>query len=128
MNEWQAHDLIPGRAYESRNFGTVQYLGLDHYCGETTHCFEVGRMARRYFKTENLGNFLKPRVNAEEEYERNENLCTEAAMAQWEKSLKRPDLQEKDRVRGAIEAYKRQAFALRMRPKQEGNEDDQGST
>lgn len=41
-----------------------------------------------------------------------ERVSTGAAMSQWERSLKRPDLSEKDRVRGAIEAYKRQAFAF----------------
>jgi len=43
-----------------------------------------------------------------------EKICTDTAMSQWERSLKRTDLQEKDRVRGAIEAYKRQAFAFYM--------------
>ena len=43
-----------------------------------------------------------------------ERVSTEAAMSQWERSLKRPDLSEKDRVLGAIEAYKRQAFAFAM--------------
>lgn len=43
-----------------------------------------------------------------------ERVSTEAAMSQWERSIKRPDLSEKDRVRGAIEAYKRQAFAFAM--------------
>jgi hypothetical protein len=33
----------------------------------------------------------------------NEKLCIDAAMHQWERSLKRPDLREKDRVRGAID-------------------------
>lgn len=50
------------------------------------------------------------------EYERQEAICTDAAMSQWERSLKRPDMQEKDRVRGAVEAYKRQALAFRMFP------------
>lgn len=45
-----------------------------------------------------------------------EKVSTEAAMSQWERSLKRPDLCEKDRVRGAIEAYKRQAFAFAISP------------
>lgn len=45
-----------------------------------------------------------------------EATCTAAAMSQWERSQKRPDLQEKDRVRGAIEAYKRQAFAFAVLP------------
>lgn len=43
-----------------------------------------------------------------------ERICTEAAMTQWEKSLKRSDLSEKDRVRGAIEAYKRQSLAFAL--------------
>ncbi len=51
-----------------------------------------------------------------EEYERQEAICTDAAMSQWERSLKRPDMQEKDRVRGAVEAYKRQALAFRILP------------
>lgn len=51
------------------------------------------------------------------EYERQEAICAEAAMSQWERSLKRPDLSEKDRVRGAIEAYKRQAFAFTVAPR-----------
>lgn len=41
-----------------------------------------------------------------------ENICEIRAMDQWRASLKRPDLSEEDRVRGAIEAYQRQAFAL----------------
>ncbi|MER9911652.1 hypothetical protein NKJ71_13565 [Mesorhizobium sp. M0050] len=44
----------------------------------------------------------------------NEKLCDATAMRQWEASLKRPDLAEKDRVRGALEAFKRQAIALQM--------------
>jgi hypothetical protein len=45
----------------------------------------------------------------------NERLCDATAMRQWEASLKRPDLAEKDRVRGALEAFKRQSIALQMR-------------
>lgn len=33
------------------------------------------------------------------------------AMQQWEASLKRPDLSERDRVRGAIDAFSRQMLA-----------------
>ncbi|RUV69679.1 MAG: hypothetical protein EOR26_05245 [Mesorhizobium sp.] len=44
----------------------------------------------------------------------NEQICDATAMRQWEASLKRPDLAEKDRVRGALEAFKRQAIALQM--------------
>lgn len=40
-----------------------------------------------------------------------EKLCRERAMEQWEASLKRPDLSERDRVSGAIAAYERQALA-----------------
>lgn len=43
-----------------------------------------------------------------------ERICDAAAVRQWEASLKRPDLAEKDRVRGAIEAFKRQSIALTM--------------
>lgn len=50
-----------------------------------------------------------PAVNFKTEEEK---ICEERAMDQWERSLKRPDLSEKDRVRGAIEAYQRQAFML----------------
>jgi hypothetical protein len=46
-----------------------------------------------------------------EEYARLEGVCTERAMSQWRQSLNRSDLDEESRVRGAIEAYKRQAFA-----------------
>ncbi|WP_018900372.1 hypothetical protein [Rhizobium sp. 2MFCol3.1] len=45
-------------------------------------------------------------------YERQEAVCTDAAMSQWGRSKSRPDLDEEARVRGAIEAYKRQAFAF----------------
>jgi len=62
LQGWQAHDLISGRAYESIHFGTVTYLGIDTYHGETTHAFEVGRHQRRYWKTEKLGEFLKPKA------------------------------------------------------------------
>lgn len=43
-----------------------------------------------------------------------ERLCRDRAMAQWRASLKRPDLTEEDRVRGAIEAHQRQALAIMM--------------
>lgn len=58
---WQAHDLIRGRSYESIYFGTVTYIGVDNYHGDKTHEFEVGRNQRRYWKTEKLGEFLKPK-------------------------------------------------------------------
>jgi hypothetical protein len=64
--EWPAHDLIPGRAYESQNWGTVKYAGLDTYHGETTHEFR-GSMpcgGARYIKSEKLGDFLKPKIAA----------------------------------------------------------------
>jgi len=69
---------------------------------------------------------LSAQVQDVAEYERREQVCKETAMSQWERSLKRPDLTEKDRVIGAVEAYKRQAFAFTMLPaapaKQEGGE------
>ena len=39
------------------------------------------------------------------------DIARQAAMSQWERSLKRPDLSDRDRVEGAIVAYERQAFA-----------------
>lgn len=45
------------------------------------------------------------------EFHEMERACKETSLIQWEKSLKRIDLEEKDRVRGAMEAYGRQAFA-----------------
>lgn len=62
---WLAHDLEVGKSYESWNFGLVNYLGVDDFCGEKTHAFEVGRMQRRYWKTEKLGEFLKPKSGAQ---------------------------------------------------------------
>jgi len=50
-----------------------------------------------------------PAVNYKTE---GEKICELRAMDQWERSLKRPDLSEKDRVKGAIEAYQRQAFVF----------------
>lgn len=44
-----------------------------------------------------------------------EQLCFDRAMGQWEASTKRPDLEERDRVGGALQAYIRQATALKMR-------------
>ena len=41
-----------------------------------------------------------------------EELCFARAMEQWTASLKRPDLTDEDRVKGALLAYQRQAFAL----------------
>lgn len=49
-----------------------------------------------------------------DEYERQEKVCKEVAMSQWERSLKRTDLDERSRVIGAIEAYKRQAFVFNV--------------
>lgn len=43
-----------------------------------------------------------------------EKVCERRAMEQWEKSLKRPDLTERDRVLGAIDAFERQAIAIGM--------------
>ena len=50
------------------------------------------------------------------EYERRERICTDRAIAQWQQSLKRKDLDEEARVRGAVEAYKRQALAFTISP------------
>jgi hypothetical protein len=58
--------------------------------------------------------FLAEAEPASADLETVERVSTDAAMSQWERSLKRPDLTEKDRVRGAIEAYKRQSFAFSM--------------
>jgi hypothetical protein len=35
-------------------------------------------------------------------------------MHAWAQSFKRPDLSERDRVRGVLMTYQRQAFALRI--------------
>lgn len=48
-----------------------------------------------------------------------EQTCEDRAISQWEASLKRPDLTEYDRVRGAIEAYQRQAFVFASMPQGE---------
>ncbi|MDR6818498.1 hypothetical protein J2X76_003675 [Neorhizobium sp. 2083] len=65
VEEWSADDLVSGRVYESRNFGPVTYMGLDHYCGDTTHKFDTGlRDVRRdqYVKMDRLGEFLAPKA------------------------------------------------------------------
>jgi hypothetical protein len=46
--------------------------------------------------------------------EDDERLAYHTAMDQWERSLKRPDLSEKDRVRGALFAFSRQMLACRI--------------
>ena len=51
-----------------------------------------------------------------------ERLCFERGMQQWRASLKRPDMTEEDRVKGALEAYCRQAFALPSLPTQESED------
>lgn len=48
---------------------------------------------------------LGPQTNAE-------RICFGRGMQQWRASLNRPDLSEEDRVKGALEAYCRMAFAL----------------
>lgn len=60
--KWKAEDLIAGRSYESIHFGIVTYMGVDDYLGSKTHEFDVGRGERRYWRTEALGAFLKPKV------------------------------------------------------------------
>jgi hypothetical protein len=45
-----------------------------------------------------------------------EALCMERGMEQWEKSLRRPDLDERARVGGAIAAALRQALAISLLP------------
>lgn len=48
--------------------------------------------------------------------EDDERLAYHTAMDQWERSLKRPDLSEKDRVRGALLAFSRQMLACKVLP------------
>lgn len=43
-----------------------------------------------------------------------ERLAFDRGMLQWCASLKRPDLSEEDRVRGALLAYQRQALAASL--------------
>lgn len=43
-----------------------------------------------------------------------EKLAYHSAMDQWERSLKRKDLSEKDRVRGALFAFSRQMLACKL--------------
>ena len=50
-----------------------------------------------------------------------ERMCFERGMIQWRNSLVRPDLGEEDRVKGALLAYQRQAFAFATM-KEETNE------
>lgn len=45
-----------------------------------------------------------------------ERISFERALEQWRRSLKRPDLTEKERVIGALLAYQRQAFAISSAP------------
>lgn len=47
-------------------------------------------------------------------YEEQEKACFLRAMGQYDASLKRPDLTERDRVIGAIQAYQRQAIVFKM--------------
>lgn len=44
----------------------------------------------------------------------NERLAFDSALHQWRRSLKRPDLGEEDRVKGALLAYQRQIIACTM--------------
>lgn len=44
-----------------------------------------------------------------------ERLAFDRAMEAWAQSLKRKDLSENDRVRGALLAYQRQVIACEMR-------------
>jgi len=46
------------------------------------------------------------------QYEEDEKLCYDGAMAVWYQSLKRSDLTEEDRVKGALLAYQRHWFAI----------------
>lgn len=50
-------------------------------------------------------------VTIENNYVSGHAIAHEAAMSQWDKSLKRPDLDDRTRVQGAIDAYERQLFA-----------------
>ena len=45
-----------------------------------------------------------------------EMVCFAHAMEAWQASRKRPDLQEEDRVKGALDAYIRQALVLTLFP------------
>jgi len=59
--KWRASDLENGKGYESIYFGLVIYRGVDRYYGQKTHKFEVGRSDYRYWSTDKLGEFLKPK-------------------------------------------------------------------
>lgn len=52
-------------------------------------------------------------------------LAVSTALASWSMSLKRPDLSERDRVVGALEAYRRQIVALEI-VEDAANGNDQG--
>jgi hypothetical protein len=77
--------------------------------GRTTDTPEGDAQQVRSAITKRLRAFVSP-LNAGEE-----RLCIERGMAQWEASMKRPDLYEKARVRGALDAFARQFIALRLR-------------
>ncbi|MBY3157212.1 hypothetical protein HFO56_33345 [Rhizobium laguerreae] len=71
-----------------------------------------------------MANEHYAQIGTPEEYERLEGVCTHRAMAQWRQSLSRADLDEESRVLGAIEAYKRQAFAgIVVREKSPGSQE-----
>lgn len=51
------------------------------------------------------------------DYEWQERVCTQVGLDAWRQSLKRPDMGEEDRIKGALMAYKRMWFALEHLPK-----------
>ncbi len=44
-----------------------------------------------------------------------ERICFDRGMIQWRNSLCRQDMNEEDRVKGALLTYQRQAFAFQIR-------------
>jgi hypothetical protein len=50
-----------------------------------------------------------------------ERICFDAGMSQWQRSKARPDMSEEDRVKGALLAYQRQAFAFEMLASKRGH-------
>jgi hypothetical protein len=75
------------------------------------HCPDAAAMKQRILdRFDTLS--IQPSSNIAGEPVSDERICFDRAMEQWRASLKRPDLDEEARVKGALAAYQRQAFAL----------------
>lgn len=102
---------LPSAAAKPEFAYTIDYTGCYHTGFDIAR---VEKIAEEGSKGPTKVVYLWPGPKELPNYDTQENICFLAAMNQWERSKKRDDMIERDRVVGAIKAYMRQAFAFKL--------------